>query len=141
MRVRKKINGLRQFGQGQGSLWVNSPDGVGQSIVTRLGLWQGQWYLNIPDGTRWLTRVLGKYMGSTRDAEIQARVLGTTGVQQILNYSSSLDRTTRRWNVNMTVQTQFGTITVVGYIPPASTGAGIGFFVIGESAIGVGGMG
>jgi hypothetical protein len=141
VRVRKKLNGLRQFGAGQKSLWVNTPDGVGQCIVTRLALWQSQWYLDLPAGTRWLTKIIGKYTGSTRDAEIQARVLGTTGVQEILNYSSSLDRTTRRWNVNLTVKTQFGTITVVGYIPPASTGAGIGFFVIGESAIGVGGLG
>lgn len=138
MRVRKKVNGLRVFGQGQGSFFVNNPEGVGQCIATRLGLWQGQWYLNLPDGTPWLTQVLGKFSGSTADAAIQARVLGTTGVQSIVNYSSSLDRNTRQLSVNMSVQTAFGQIQVSGFLPGPMPGSPIGIFGIGESAIGVG---
>lgn len=141
MRVRKKLNGRRQFGQNQQSLWVNVPDGVGQCITTRLGLWQSQWFLNLPDGTRWLTKVLGKYTGSTADAEIQSRVLGTTGVTSIENYSSALDRNTRRWQVNMTVNTQYGQVQISGYLPGPSPTAGIGFFVIGGSGIGGAGLG
>ena len=142
MRVRKKnpVTG-RQFGHGSQDFWINSVDGVGQCIITRLLLWQSQWYLNLPDGTRYLTRVLGRFTGATADAEIQSRILGTTGVTSIVNYSSSLDRNTRRWNVNATVQTQFGQITVTGYLPGPTPAAGIGFFIIGESGIGIGALG
>lgn len=146
MRVRKKINGLRQFGRGQQSLWVNSVDGVGQCITTRLMLWAGQWYLDLPAGTKYLTKILGKYTGNTADAEVRSRVLGTTGVTEILNYSSSLNRTNRRWSVNMTVNTLYGPITISGYLPPPGPTpppgpGGIGFFVVGGSGIGTVGLG
>jgi hypothetical protein len=136
MRVRQTING-RQFGQGQGSLFINTPEGVGQEIITRLNLWLGQWYLNLTDGTPWLTKVLGKFTGSTADATIQDRVLGSTGVLSIVSYSSSLNRTSRGFSVSMTVQTQFGQITITGFIPGIPRpGDGAGYFAIGDSAIG-----
>jgi hypothetical protein len=141
MRVRKKVNGLRVFGQGQNSFWINSVDGVGQCITTRLGLWQGQWYLDLPDGTPYLAKILGKYTGSTADVAIQSRILGTPGVQSIVNYSSSLDRNTRVWNVNATVQTMFGQIIVTGYLPGPTPAAGIGYFQIAVSGIGIGALG
>lgn len=142
MRVRK-INPVtgRQFGGGLQSFWVDVPDGVGQCIITRLKLWQGQWFLNLPDGTRWLTNVLGKYTGNTADVEVRDRVLGTTGVVEIVNYSSSLDRNTRKWAVNMLVQTLYGQVQISGYLPGPTPAAGIGEFSIGGSPIGNGGLG
>jgi len=137
MRVRKKINGLRQFGRSQDSLWVNVPDGVGQEIITRLMLWQGQWFLNLPDGTRYLTKILGRGTAATADPEIQARILGSTGVSEIASYSSSLDRNNRKLTVSATVNTLYGQVQISGYIPSLpQPGSGIGYFVVGESAIG-----
>lgn len=141
MRVRKKINGLRQFGQGQKNFWVNVPDGVGQCIATRLLLWRGQWFLNLVDGTDYLGKILGKGTAATSDVEVRSRVLGTDGVLEITSYSSSLDRTSRRWPVSMTVQTRFGQIQVSGYLPGPAPTAGIGYFEVGYGPIGQGGLG
>jgi hypothetical protein len=115
MRLRMQdANGDRLFGQGQANFWINVPDAAGQLAQTRMALWLGQWFLNTPDGTPWLTKVLGKYKGSTRDAAIQARILGTPGVKAILAYASQLNRDTRVWNVQATIDTTFGQIKIAG---------------------------
>ena len=116
MRVRKidPARGGRQFGHGLADFWIDVPDGPAQCVKTRLGLWLGQWFLNTDDGTPWQTKVLGRYSGSTRDVAIRARILGTPGVTEIVNYSSSLNRDTRAWTVNATVDTAYGQTTIVG---------------------------
>ena len=116
MRIRKKINGLRVFGGDQQAFWVDVPDGPAQAAGSRLELWQGQWYLNLPDGTPWATQVLGKYTGNTRDATMQARILGTPGITQLTAYSSSFDPTTRRWSVNAAADTAYGAVVIAGTI-------------------------
>lgn len=112
MRIRKMdASGDMSFGAGQGNFFQNSPDGVGQLVETRMALWLGQWFLFLSDGTPWLTKVLGKYTGSTRDAAIQARILATPGVNAILSYASQLNRDTRVWNVQVTLDTIYGQIS------------------------------
>jgi hypothetical protein len=115
MRLRKMDSaGDMQFGSGQNNFWRDVPDAPGQLAQTRMALWLGQWFLNVTDGTPWLTKVLGKYTGSTRDAAIQARILGTTGVKSILAYASQLNRDTRVWDVQCTIDTIYGQITIAG---------------------------
>jgi hypothetical protein len=87
---------------------VNDAEGVAQNVKTRLGLWLAQWWLAVDDGTPWSTKVLGKYTEQTRDAAVCARILGTPGVQSIVSYSSSLDRTSRKWTVSGTIDTLYG---------------------------------
>ena len=109
MKYRKlDANGDRVWGQGLASFWIDVPDAVGQLIATRLGLWLGQWFLNRSDGTPYQTQVLGKYTITTRDPAIQGRVLQTPGVTGIKNYSSNLNRQTRGWTANGTVDTVYG---------------------------------
>jgi hypothetical protein len=117
MRVRKidPVSG-RVFGGGQSSFFVDSPDGVAQCVRTRLGLWQGQWFLNLPDGMPWQTEVLGKYTDATRDIAIKARILGTPGVTSIVSYSMSLDRFSRQLTGSVTVDTAYGQATITGPI-------------------------
>jgi hypothetical protein len=117
MRVRKidPVSG-RVFGGSQAAFWINNAEGVAQNVKTRLGLWLGQWWLNQADGTPWSTDVLGKYTEQTRDAVVRARILGTPGVTGIVNYSSSLDRFSRKWNVDLTVNTLYGQATIAGPI-------------------------
>ena len=110
MRVRKKINGLRVFGGGLQSFWSDQPDGPAQVAGSRLALWQGQWFLALSEGTPWKTAILGKFTGSTRDAAVRARILGTPGITGIVNYSSSLSRDTRLWSVSATLNTAYGAI-------------------------------
>jgi hypothetical protein len=114
MRVRKKLGGRRQFGNGQNSFWRDVPDAPAQCITTRLELWLGEWFLNPPDGTPYATQILGKYTEATRDLTIKARILGTPGVKEIVSYSMSLDRFSRKLTGSVTVDTIYGAITVQG---------------------------
>lgn len=103
-------NGDYSFGNGSGNFLANSPACVAQSILTRLKLWRGEWFLDITEGTPWLQSVLGTGTKSMYDLAIQQRVLATDGVTSILSYSSTLIG--RKLSVRMTVATQFGQTAV-----------------------------
>lgn len=102
----------RVFGHGQSDFWRDVPDAPAQLVVTRLHMELGEFFLDITDGTPYQTRVLGKYTGSTRDPTIRARILGSQGVTGIASYSSNLDRDTRAFTVNATVDTQYGQVVI-----------------------------
>jgi hypothetical protein len=92
---------------------VNSPDAVAQAIKTRLGLWQGEWFVDTTDGTPWLPDVLGKrHQGKNPDAVIKQRILGTQGVTEITDYTSTFDGETRKLSVTAVVNTIYGTVTI-----------------------------
>ncbi len=83
------------FGQGSANFLVNSPACVAQRVRTRLGLWQGTWFLDNTAGIPWLQDVIGKNTGPIYDLAIQQYILATPGVSSINGYSSSLNRATR----------------------------------------------
>lgn len=123
MRYRKlSPTGDYVFGNGQADFWRDVPDAVAQAAYTRLQLWLGQWFLNTADGTPYQTQVLGKYTGSTRDAAIRARILGTQGLTSIDAYASQVDRDTRAFSVQATVTTTYSAsqirVQVEGLKPP-----------------------
>jgi hypothetical protein len=99
------------LGSGQDFL-VNSPEAVAQAVRTRLALNLGEWFADTSDGMPWSTEVLGKYTTLTRDAVIKDRILGTTGVTAITDYSSAFDGNSRRLSVSATISTAYGSATV-----------------------------
>ena len=115
MRYRKlSADGDMTFGRGQKDFWRDQPEGVAQAVATKLGMWQREWFLDITDGTPWETRVLGRYTNSTRDPAIRARILSTSGMRAISNYSSALDRQTRDLKVNAVLDTIYGSVAFEG---------------------------
>lgn len=118
MRVRKlSPTGDRIWGNSLQDYWINSPNGVAQLIGTRLRLWIGQWFLNLPDGTPFTTQILGRYTVASRDPAMQGRILQTDGVLGIKTYSSSLDRNTRAFTVQASVDTVYGVTPIVTTFP------------------------
>lgn len=104
-------NGDYTFGRGGGNFIANSPATVAQSVLTRLKLYQGEWFLDRAEGTPWLQQVLSAQARNTvplYDQAIRMRVLRTPGVTGIATYSSHLDTATRALSVDMTVDTEFG---------------------------------
>jgi len=117
MRVRKlDSNNDMTFGQGLDNFWINDPAGVAQVIVSRLMLWQGEWYLDLNDGTPYQTQVLGKYTGSTRDATMAARIVQTDGVLELVSFYSQVTRDTRMYSIQADVNTAYGLAAL--YTPP-----------------------
>jgi hypothetical protein len=86
----------------------NSPATVGQAVLTRLRLLQGEWFLDVTDGTPYQS-ILGKRQpGSNPDALIKNRILSTQGVTSIVSYSSSYNGAARTLTVSATIATIYG---------------------------------
>ena len=119
------------FGRGKADFLINLPETVGQAVITRLRLWQGEWFVDTIDGTPWGTQVLGKYTAATRDVAIRVRVLGTPGVNAILSYNTNVDDQTRRFSAQIVIDTIYGQVVVVGVatVPTARDRLDIDFFL------------
>lgn len=115
MRVRKLTSsGDYTFGRGYANFYSNEPLAVGQKVQNRLGLYEGEWFLDKNDGTPWYQDVFGIRSNPTYDLAIQARILTTVGVQSIQSYSSTLSPNivsagvpARRLAVTVRIQTQY----------------------------------
>lgn len=87
---------------------VDTPEAVAQAVTTRLGLWQGDWFLDISAGMPWLTQVIGYGTQKLYDQAIQEQILGTPGVRGITSYSSTLNPVTRQLTVTVSLSTDYG---------------------------------
>jgi hypothetical protein len=112
---RLDANGDYVFGGDQASFYIDQPEAPAQAIGTRLKLLLGEWWLDVTDGTPWLTQVLGNRTRATRDVVLKARILGTQGVTgPITNFSSSFDPATRAYSFSATVGTVYGPVQISG---------------------------
>lgn len=101
-------NGDYTFGQGGANFHVDSSLAVAQSIKTRLKLTQGEWFLDVTEGTPYDAQILGAGKVATYSAAIQQIILATSGVTEITGYTSNYDPTTRKVSVSCTVSTVYG---------------------------------
>lgn len=88
-----------------GAFLSNTPEAVAQAVKTRLALWMGEFFMDTSDGTPYYQDILGH--NTNYDLEIQDRILGTTGVSEIVSYSSSV--VNRALSVTCTISTIYGT--------------------------------
>lgn len=115
MRYRRlDASGDMTFGQSQANFLTNTPEGVGQAVMTRLLLARGEWFLDDTEGTPYRTEILGVNKRPTYDRAIRRRILGSQGVKSILSYSSSLDG--RALSVSAEIDTIYGQTTVTGVL-------------------------
>lgn len=121
------------FGQSLNNYLFDSPEAVGQVVVTRLKLWQGEFWLDLNAGTPWFQQILGKSPAPTRDSAIRQVILQTPFVTGLTNYSSTVDLRTRALTVSCTVQTAFGATTIT---VPFTAGPPAGPFELGVSPVG-----
>lgn len=104
-------SGDMTFGQSQANFLVNSSAGVAQAIMTRLGLLEGEWFLDNTEGLP-IDQIIGAHTQGTRDLVVRQRILDTQGVAEILRYTSNYDGTTRQFSVAAEVSTAYGTLTI-----------------------------
>lgn len=98
------------FGQGNSNFLINSPDAVAQAVMTRLLLMQGEWFLDITEGTPYGTKILGTGTSPFYDQAIRERILGSQGVIGIASYSSNVQN--RKLSVEATINTIYGATTI-----------------------------
>ena len=100
------------FGLQAGNFYKNSPEAVGQAAKTRLGLIQGEWFLDTTEGTPYNSQILGAGTVSRYDQAIQEVILGTHGAQGLAAYSSSVDPSNRAAKVECTIDTVYGQTSI-----------------------------
>lgn len=120
------------FGHGSADFLVDETAAVAQAVKTRLLLFQGEWFLNLDEGTPWLTQVVGDHTRPLADMALKTRILGTLGVRAILAWSSSFNPVTRHFAVETTIDTVFsgGPATISVLVPP-----GPGPFILDQSTL------
>ncbi|WP_269914786.1 hypothetical protein [Acinetobacter sp. HY1485] len=115
MRYRKlDENGDHTFGMSSNNFYIDSAEAVQQAILTRLRLSLGEWFADTSDGTGWNQTILGKQSQGLYELTLRQRVLETSGVINIDTFESTLDPTTRRLTVSMSVNTIYGEVDVSG---------------------------
>jgi hypothetical protein len=85
---------------------VDTPQAVAQAVKTRLRLFTAEWFLDNREGLD-LQQINGYGTQTTRDREVQQRILGTPGVTNITRYLSSVDRN-RKFSVYAEIDTIYG---------------------------------
>jgi hypothetical protein len=100
------------FGKGNGNFHRDSPATVVQAVMTRLGLIQGEWFLDINYGTPYDSQVLGAGKLASYNRAIQEVILGTPGVRSLVNYSSNVDPGNRMASVSCLIDTIYGQAAV-----------------------------
>lgn len=105
-------NGDMTIGHGDADYLKDSPECVAQTVVTRLRLLRGEWFLDLTEGTPYVESVFGKHTKDTYDFIIRQRVLETEGVTEIEEYESIYDGETRRLTVTIRINTVYGPATV-----------------------------
>lgn len=107
-------NGDYTFGSGLSNYLHNSPEAVAQAVQTRLKLWEGEWFIDITEGTPYLSGIMGKYTFETIDQLIKMRILGTLGVISIDEYQGIYDGNNRSYTISATISTTYGTANIYG---------------------------
>jgi hypothetical protein len=101
------------FGSGQLNFFINTPQAVGQVVLTSLRLWLGEFYLNINAGMPYLEGVLGKHTQDEADATTIAYIGTLQGVVSVQNLVSTINPDTRAYSVQtVTINTLYGQTTV-----------------------------
>jgi hypothetical protein len=99
---------------------------VRQAILTRLLLFQGEWWEDLNEGTPYFQKILG-VRATPNNQQIMAQVLaaritGTPYVSAVQNVAVAFDPRTRKFSFSAKVQTTFGLVDV-SFEPGALAGS------------------
>ncbi len=100
-----------QFGRGKQSYKTES-NALQQNIKTRLKSWKGDCFFSTTDGVDW-ANYLDIGTKTLLDLDIKRVILQTGGVLRIVSFTSILDSDSRSVTVSASLDTIFGTITIV----------------------------
>jgi len=116
------------YGQGRAN-YLTDVDAVAQAILTRLLLFQGEWWENTSDGLPLWQKILGSSASPSNQQKItlliQQRILGTPYVlpDGVQNLQASYDHVSHTFKFYAVVQTTFGAVVVTNIPRPPSAGS------------------
>lgn len=107
--IRNQINGEIVT---SGEQFVYDQYSISKSVIRRIKMFYGEYFLNRQDGTRMLNGILGKTSEVEREQELRRRILTTDGVLAITQMSITQD-ISRKVSVSVTIATPFGQEDIV----------------------------
>jgi hypothetical protein len=138
-------NGDMLFGHSGADFLVDSPAAVGLLVKDRLNLWEGEYFLNLLEGTPWFQNILGKQpstqtsgaanAGNVRDAALQYRINTTPFVTGIDGYNSQISAQ-RVFTAAGSLKTAFGILPNFNVPIVQPSGFGLGVTPIGGGGLG-----
>lgn len=94
-------------------VWASDADAIAQSLSMRLQFFLEEWFADETAGLPLFQKILVKNpnLAEVREA-YRTEILGTTGVNNLIDFESALDSSTREFAVTASVDTDFGELTV-----------------------------
>lgn len=97
---------------------TDDADRVAQAVHMRLQAFKGEWFIDRTFGIAYFEDILGQKMITTEyDAVVKAGILEVDGVNRIVSFDSSFDRSNRIYEVEFVADTIYGPITYEGVVP------------------------
>lgn len=98
---------IRNFVNGDiatsGEHFASGKEATRQSVIRRLRLFLGEFFLDATDGTDWFGGVLGKTRQDFAEATLKRRIITTPGIIAISSFSLTLEPAERRITVQASV--------------------------------------
>lgn len=94
---------------------VEEDDQVAQNLLIRLRFFKGEWFLNVNDGIPYYQSILVKNPdGALVRSIFKEAILTTPDVTKLLSFTADLNVSPRQAEVDFTVATIFGDVSVSG---------------------------
>ena len=97
---------------------TNMAELVEQRLKKRLGLFQGEWFLDTRQGVPYFQQILVRHPNMTAIQAVLVReILDTDGVLSLISYSQSLNTAPRSLSVSFSVETEDGPVDLGTALP------------------------
>lgn len=92
---------------------------VAQQVQTCLRTFLGEWEFDLEAGVPWFQRILGMKIVNLNDVDnvLRTAILAVDDVVSILEFSMTLNTSTRNLSINSKINTTFGVVQVEGTFP------------------------
>ncbi len=95
---------------------IDTPEAVAQAVLTRLRLWQGEYFVDILEGTPYEQAALGTNKQNTILPAMRERINDTQGLDSIVSLELIEDRDTRSRTINAEINTLYGETEITGVL-------------------------
>jgi hypothetical protein len=110
------INGDWMYGLGFSNFATQS-EGIKLNIYTKLREWKRDCFAALNNGIDWASRIGDEAQEPLLKSDIISLVQSLEGVQEVLNYTSVFNPSTRNITINFTYRDIYGLQTEISFMP------------------------